>query len=86
MSVRIDRDVVYLEGDCDLADAEPLVAALSEQAGRTVDLAQCQGIHGAVLQALLSLRPPVVGDPADAFLRDVVVSGVRRSLDGANGL
>jgi hypothetical protein len=69
MTVRLDWDVIRLEGPCRVEEAERLAALLGE-AVRTVDLAACEGLHAAVAQALLAFGPPLVGQPADPFLRD----------------
>lgn len=60
MSVRLDGDLVRLEGDCHLEDAESLTGLLAS-GGRTVSLDGCRRLHGAVLQALLTLRPRTTG-------------------------
>ena len=69
MSVRRDGDIIRLEGECHVNDAEALTALLDgDLAAATVDLSQCLRLHGAVLQALLVFGPPVTGQPAYAFL------------------
>jgi hypothetical protein len=73
MSVRLDRGVIALEGECHVEDAEHLAALLEAEADPLVDLAQCRHLHGALLQVLLWYRPRVTGAPADPFLRAWVV-------------
>lgn len=68
MSVTRDGDIIRLDGDCLVEDAEPLTALLDGGESLTVDLAQCRVLHGAVLQTLLFYGPPVTGEPSDAFL------------------
>lgn len=73
MSVRADGDIVRLEGDCRVEDAETLVALLQARTSVTVDLSQCRVLHSAVVQALLVLRPPMRGEVDDVFLRTWVL-------------
>jgi hypothetical protein len=44
-----------------------LLALLTGGPGRTVDLTMAGPLHAAVVQALLALRPPLVGSPDDTF-------------------
>jgi hypothetical protein len=67
MSVRLDGDVIRLEGDCRVEDSEPLLALLQADRGRVVDLTMAVSLHSAVVQTLLALRPPLVGTPRDEF-------------------
>ena len=70
MTVQIEANgLVRLDGDCPVEDAEMLLAALSMDAAATVDWRSCRSAHSAVVQVLLALHPPVLGEPADAFLR-----------------
>jgi hypothetical protein len=70
MSVRLDGNVIILEGPCRVDDAEPLLAWLQANRGRIVDLAGAEHLHAAVLQVLMALRPAIRGEAKDAFLRD----------------
>jgi hypothetical protein len=70
MSVRLDGNVVVLEGPCRVEDAEPLLGWLQADRGRMVDLAGAEHLHAAVLQVLMALRPTIRGTAGDAFLRD----------------
>ena len=70
MSVRLDGNVVVLEGQCRVEDAEPLLAWLQADQGRSVDVTKAEHLHAAVLQVLMVLRPDVQGIAGDAFLRD----------------
>ncbi len=67
MSVRLDGPVIRLEGACRVEDAEPLLSFLQEEPGRVVDLSAAGGLHAAVVQVLLALRPPLAGPPGDPF-------------------
>lgn len=73
MTVRLENDVIRLEGICRVEDAEPLTALLQAKA-RPVDLSECRVAHTAVLQALLAFAPPICASPVDPQLRAVVDS------------
>lgn len=70
MSVRLDGDVIILEGPCRVEDAEPLLGWLQADRGRMVDLTGAEHLHAAVLQVLMALRPAIRGETREAFLRD----------------
>lgn len=70
MTVRLDVDIIRLEGDCHVEQAEALVQLLQDDRRRTVDLTGCQRVHAALVQALLAFKPKIQGAPADPFLRD----------------
>jgi len=72
MSVRLTDDGrVELHGACPSADAETLLAYLSE-AKRTVDWRTCDTAHAAVVQVLVVSRAELLGPPLGAFLRQFV--------------
>lgn len=73
MSVRLDGNLIILEGICRVEDAEPLLGWLQADRGRIVDLAGVEHLHAAVLQVLMALRPTIRGMPEDAFLRDWII-------------
>jgi hypothetical protein len=68
-----EGSVIRLEGLCRVEDAELLTALLQRMPGSTVDLARCEGLHGAVVQAILAFGPPLTGIPAGPVLRDLLV-------------
>ncbi len=76
MTVRLDGDIIRLEGDCHVEQAETLVQLLLEDRGRAIDLTGCERLHAALAQALLAFRPRIQGSPADAFLRDHLLPGL----------
>jgi hypothetical protein len=76
MTVTLDGDVVRLVGLCRVEDAEPLAALLQGVCDSTLDLSACEGLHAAVLQAILAFRPTIVGVPGDAFLRDRLLPAI----------
>ncbi len=73
MTVRLDDQVIRLEGACYLEDAEALTALLQTAGPCSVDLSACTALHGAVVQAILALRPVVIGIPQSPFMRDLLV-------------
>ena len=77
MSVRLDGNVILLEGACRVEDAEPLLAWLQADKGRMVDLTDAEHLHAAVLQVLMALRPVLRGEAKDSFLRDWITPALR---------
>ena len=70
MSVRLDGNIVFLEGACRVEDAEALFGLLQAGRERAVNLTDAEHLHAAVLQILMALRPAIQGTAGDAFLRD----------------
>lgn len=60
---------IRLAGHCGPDDAEALLRHLGEDPGAVVDWRDCTGIHAAVIQVLMALRPALVGPPSDDFLQ-----------------
>ncbi|MBO9711448.1 hypothetical protein [Sphingomonas sp.] len=73
MSVRVEGDVIHLEGACLVEDAEPLLVALQEGATR-VELAAATRLHLAVAQLLIARKPIILSHPADTFLHRHVLA------------
>lgn len=69
MTLRLDEDILHLEGDCGSEEAEPLLALLLERPSRGIALGGARALHTALVQVLLALRPRLVEMPADPFLR-----------------
>ena len=80
MSVRLNGNVILLEGPCRVEDAEPLLRLLQADGRRMVDLSAAEHLHAAALQVLMALRPVIRGAAEDAFLRDWITP----ALTGAN--
>jgi len=72
MSVRVEGQVIFLEGQCHVEQAEQLLVQLHEDPTRSVDLSGCRHLHSALAQVLLSHAVRVSGEPADPFLRQFV--------------
>jgi hypothetical protein len=81
MTVRRDGEMIYLDGACEVGEAETLVAVL-EQGGRVVDLSSARQLHGAVVQVLLHFKPELRGAPEQPFVRDVLIPALNTA--GAN--
>jgi hypothetical protein len=77
MSVRLDQNVIHLEGACPVGDAETLLAALRELPDADVDLGAVTRLHLALVQVLLAASRNVRGVPVDPFLRDHVLPLLR---------
>lgn len=73
MSVRLDGEIIRLEGDCPVEIAETLASLLDAAPDRSVDLGSAGPLHGAVLQALLYYQPELIGKPQDPFLTDWIL-------------
>ena len=73
MSVRLEGNVILLEGPCRVEDAEPLLGLLQADRGRSVDLTGAEHLHAAVLQVLMALEPVLGETVKDAFLRNWIV-------------
>ncbi|GAA4656996.1 hypothetical protein [Kineococcus glutinatus] len=69
MPLQLGRRTAVLTGALVVEDAEPLATWLRATGEARVDLADCEHLHTAVLQALLAARVKVGAPPADAFLR-----------------
>ncbi len=73
MSVRLDGNVIHLQGPCRVEDAEPLLSLLQADIERTLDLTDAEHLHAAVLQVLMALRPAIRGIAKDAFIRNWII-------------
>ncbi|WP_114947168.1 hypothetical protein [Microvirga calopogonii] len=86
MSARLDGEVIVLEGQCRVEDAEPLLAWLQANRSRIVDLTNADHLHGAVFQVLIALKPAIRGEGKDAFLRDWLVPVLATAKSSGPGL
>ncbi|MGP3699553.1 hypothetical protein [Rhodobacter sp. NSM] len=70
MSVDGDNNLIRLRGTCGMEDAETLFARLQGCTAPAVDVTEVEGLHTAVVQVLLLMRPRLVGPAPDRFLQD----------------
>lgn len=77
MSVRLDGEIIRLEGRCHVEDAEPLLVLLQANGARTVDLSGSEMLHTAIVQLLLAFRPPLAGESSESFMRDWVLPAIK---------
>lgn len=78
MRIEHREGVAALHGHCRVADAETLASLLQQSPGITLDVSGCESLHAAVVQAILAFRPPVVGAPADPFLKNHLLTALAR--------
>ena len=82
MSVRTEGPVIYLEKVCGVEEAETLSALLDEPGDWQVDLSGAAHLHGAVVQALLALKPKLRGAaPEDPFIKDFLHPALASALE-----
>jgi hypothetical protein len=67
MSVVLEGDTVRLVGDCGVEEAEVLLALLTPDCRRFVDLSAALSVHTSVFQVLLLLKPPLSAQHPDPF-------------------
>lgn len=72
MSVRIDGDILFLEGRCGAEDAETLLLALQDRPDLAVDASGLSRLHLAVAQILLALRPAIQASPPHQLLAQTI--------------
>ncbi len=77
MSVRLDGNIIVLEGQCRVEDAEPLLGWLQGGGGRIVDVTNAEHVHAAVFQILMALRPPIRGEGSSAFMKDWIMPALQ---------
>lgn len=68
MSVVLEAGTIRLRGASTVEDAETLLEFLLVDAPPTVDLQASTGLHAAVVQVLLALRPDIIGPASDPFV------------------
>lgn len=81
MKASRDGDVIRLSGHCRVEDAEALAALLQPFESVTVDISECDSLHGAVVQVLLAFDASVVGAPTESFLRDRLLPALAQRAD-----
>lgn len=82
MTVRLEEDVVFLEGACPVEDAETLIGLFDIKPDRIVDLTGCASLHAAIVQAVMVYGVRVRGDADDEFLRTWILPSLVGRLIG----
>jgi hypothetical protein len=72
MAIRYARAHAHFEARCAVEEALDLVQFLTKHPRAKVSLAKCTGMHGALLQVILALRPAIASLPADPLLARLV--------------
>jgi hypothetical protein len=89
MSARLDGNIILLEGQCRVEDAEPLLGWLQADSSRVVDLTDAEHLHAAVFQILMALRPPIRAPiregEKDAFVQDWLIPILRAAKSSDAG-
>jgi hypothetical protein len=85
MSARLDGNIILLEGQCRVEDAEPLLGWLQADSSRVVDLTGAEHLHAAVFQILMALRPPIREGEKDAFVQDWLIPILRAAKSSDAG-
>jgi hypothetical protein len=73
MPIRYEGDAIAMDGYCPIDEAEELMKFLEEHPHATVSLTQCQHLHSALLQLLLTYKVKVVGEAYAPFIYKWVV-------------
>jgi len=69
MSVVLANNCIAIVGDCGVEDAETLLALCLGNRQTPVDVTGSGAVHTAVWQVLMVVSSPVLGEPADPFVR-----------------
>lgn len=69
MSVAMDGDMITLTGACGVEEAETLFSLVQGHPAAMVDLSGAGQVHTALWQILLALKPRIIGEPDDPFVR-----------------
>lgn len=69
MSVMLTDNCIAIVGDCGVEDAETLLALCQGNRDTPVNVSSAGSVHTALWQVMLALSSPVVGVPADPFVR-----------------
>lgn len=81
MPVRYEEDTIHMDGFCAIDEAEELVRFLEEHPKSRVELSQCQHMHTALLQLLLSYRVELRGEAYNPFISKWIVPLLRAPAD-----
>jgi len=82
MSVRLHGQIIHLEGECGVEDAEDVATALESGDFSGVNLSQCRLLHSAVVQALLALPCRLEGEPMEGTLSRFILPALEAAKAG----
>ena len=66
MTLKLEKQTLYLSGQLSVEDAEALLAELLEGRALAVDLQALEHLHCANLQVLMAAKPRISAWPGDA--------------------
>lgn len=69
MPIEYKKSVAILEKNCDIDEAEPLLAYLLDNPKSKINLKKVQNIHTSVLQVLRCLKPKISAKPEDESIK-----------------
>jgi len=79
MTVRLEAHAIVLEGACGVEQVEPLLAQLEAHSELPVDIGGVEGVHTALWQVILMVRPKLVGTPASTFVGNHLLRALEKS-------
>jgi hypothetical protein len=77
MPIRYEGETIHMEGFCAIDEAEELLRFLELHRGAQVVLTECQHLHTALLQLLLSYRVCLAGEAYNPFVSKWIVPMLR---------
>ena len=82
MSVRVEGNLIHLDGNCGVQEAETLAALLDQPGAWEVELSGSLQLHAALIQALLAFRPKIRGGPPEGvFNKDFLFPALALALE-----
>lgn len=71
--IRYEGNTIHMDSFCAIDEAEGMVRFLEEHSSPRVELTQCQHMHTALLQLLLSYRVELAGEAYNPFISKWIV-------------
>ncbi|SHG58861.1 hypothetical protein SAMN02745157_4463 [Kaistia soli DSM 19436] len=82
----LDGQIVAIRGDCGVEEAETLMGLLQANPDFPVDISGSGSIHTALWQVAMVLRPRLIGEPSDPFIRQRIMPLVTERVPATRGL
>lgn len=82
VSLNSDMQMIVLDGACVVEEAESLNDMLMQHGNWSVDASECEYLHTAVLQVLISHHPRLVGLPKPPHLKRAMQQIFASSITG----